>query len=292
MDYFSHGLWSYLIFSKSKNPWLAVLFGLLPDSLSWMIFFFYNLIMNGFKFGPPVLNGVPEWVFTLYGMSHSLVVVMVVFLIVYIFIKRIPIYIWAWPAMIIFDVLTHTADFLPTPFLWPISNFAFPGISWGSRWFFISNWSLMIILLVVVLLRKKGLLKFKLGRDGVKKFLSKFTFWLHLPITLMLFVPFAIPRSIWPGRVTFHFWYFVLVILLQFVWGLWYYPITKKIDIICPLTTLTQWLRGKPVDSPKNYKYSFIAELFKILKIKVSYFWVNVVLLVSLVIVTVQFVFG
>ena len=122
------------------------------------------------------------------------------------------------------------------------------------------------------------------------KIWAEVTFWLHLPIVILMFGLFAVPLSVWPGRVTFHFWYFVLVILIQFIWGLWYYPITKRIDIICPLTTLMQWLRGEPLKSKKNYRHSFIAELVRKLRLRISYGWVNVVLLVCLVIVTVQFI--
>lgn len=143
MDYFAHGLWSYILFSKTKKPLWAVFFGLLPDNLSWAIYFFYNLFTRN-SFGKPMLDDIPDWVWTLYGISHSLVVFAAVLLIVYLIFKTVPIYIYAWPIEIVIDLFTHTKEFLPTPFLWPISSYHFDGISWGSKWFMIVNYILIV----------------------------------------------------------------------------------------------------------------------------------------------------
>ena len=143
MDYFAHAFWSYIFYHKTKKPLYAVLFGILPDSASWLIYMFYRMIFAE-GFGRPMLNSIPEWVFTLYGISHSLIVVSVVFGIVYLILKKIPIYMYAWPIHILIDIPTHTREFLPTPFLWPVSTWTFPGISWGTPWFMVLNWSLII----------------------------------------------------------------------------------------------------------------------------------------------------
>ncbi len=129
--------------------------------------------------------------------------------------------------------------------------------------------------------KKKGLLV---------RLLIHLIFWLHLPIVILWFGLFLVPTSIWSGRITFHFWFMVIITLIQFLWGLVYFPVTRKIDIICPLTTLMQSLRGFPFRSKKNYGHSFIAELLEKLKLKVSYRWVNALLLVTLVLVVVEYV--
>ena len=147
MDYFSHGFWSYIFFNKISKPWYAVLFGLLPDTLSWAIYFVYNLF-NGTHFG---VSSIPPWVFTLYGISHSLIVAGVVIFLIYLFLRKVPVYIFAWPIAILMDIPTHSREFLPTPFLWPVSNWYFPGFSWGSRWFMVANWSLIIILMIYII---------------------------------------------------------------------------------------------------------------------------------------------
>ena len=122
---------------------------------------------------------------------------------------------------------------------------------------------------------------------GSKKISAEITFWLHLPIVIILFGMFAVPKSIWAGKVTFHFWYFIGIIIIQFIWSVSVY---RKFDIICPLTTLMQWLRGYPLKNKQNYAHSFIAELLEKMRIKVSYAWVNVILIVSLIILIVQYV--
>jgi len=153
MDYFAHGFWSYILFHTTKKPYLAVLIGLLPDSLSWGIYFIYNLFNGGMP-GKPNLALVPDWVYTLYGISHSLITWGLLILCIYIIFKNVPIYLYAAPIAILFDIPTHTREFLPTPFLWPISDWAFPGISWGSKWFMITNYSLIILCLAYIFWKK------------------------------------------------------------------------------------------------------------------------------------------
>ncbi|MBI2102454.1 hypothetical protein HYT55_01335 [Candidatus Woesearchaeota archaeon] len=73
-----------------------------------------------------------------------MIIAALVFLVVFLLLKRIPIYLYAWPLHIVIDIPTHTSNFLPTPFLWPLSSFAFPGISWASREFMVINYLLIL----------------------------------------------------------------------------------------------------------------------------------------------------
>ena len=139
---------------------------LLPDTLSWAVYFVYNLF-NGTHFG---VSSIPTWVFTLYGISHSLIFAGVVILLIYFLLRKVPVYIFAWPIAILMDIPTHSREFLPTPFLWPVSDWYFPGFSWGSRWFMIANWSLIILILIYLVLERKGLI------PKVKQMLSKLSF--------------------------------------------------------------------------------------------------------------------
>jgi len=147
MDTFAHGLWSYILFSSSKYIWLAVLFGVLPDLLSWTLFFFYPA-KNGFTWQNPDLSLIPKWVFTMYGITHSLFVVAAVFIAVFLIFKHIPIFLLAWPLHILIDIPTHSRQFLPTPFLWPFSIWAFPGITWSNFYFMIINYTLIVLSLL------------------------------------------------------------------------------------------------------------------------------------------------
>jgi hypothetical protein len=164
MDYFAHAAWSFIFFNKKKPIWAAIAFGILPDTLSWFLFMVYNLLFNGADLGKPALFKLPSWMISLYGVTHSLIVFLVIAGIIYLIFKKIPWYVYAWPIHILMDIPTHSRDFLPTPFLWPISNWFFPGFSWGQPWFMVLNWSLILIFIAYVIgkrLRTKSLGKKK-----------------------------------------------------------------------------------------------------------------------------------
>ena len=72
--------------------------------------------------------------------------------------KKNPWEILGWPLHILIDIPTHTYQFYPTPFLWPISTYKFDGISWGTPWFMIVNYSsLAIVLITLFVMREKRL---------------------------------------------------------------------------------------------------------------------------------------
>lgn len=165
MDIFAHGLWSYAVFHKKKYVWLATLFGLLPDFLSFGIIFMINLINGNFHRGPPSVGSLPEWLFAAYNITHSLVMFLFVFILIYAFTKR-----WFWPLTawaihILTDIPTHSFRFFPTPFLWPLSNYEFDGISWATPWFLVLNYvCLMTVFILIARNRakyKKRMVKFK-----------------------------------------------------------------------------------------------------------------------------------
>ena len=150
MDILAHGLWSFAVFHKKKYVWLAVLFGLLPDFTSFGILFAINLLNGSLQRGRPSLDALPTWIFASYNMTHSIVVFAFIFLLIYLIFKK-----WYWPFIawglhILIDIPTHSNSFFPTPFLWPMSNYKFNGISWATPWFMILNYgSLLIVFLVI-----------------------------------------------------------------------------------------------------------------------------------------------
>src|SRR3989344_2923362 len=154
MDIFAHGLWSFAIFSKRSDVWCAVLFGMMPDLLSFGILFFMNLFTGSLQRGPPALSTLPKWLFTAYTLTHSLVLFAAVFVLVFLVTKS-----WYWPLAawaihILIDIPTHSTRFFPTPFLWPISNYNFNGISWGTPWFMIINYISLSIVFVLMYFKK------------------------------------------------------------------------------------------------------------------------------------------
>lgn len=120
-----------------------------------------------------------------------------------------------------------------------------------------------------------------------KTILTEIIFWLHLPIVVVWFGLFFVPKSAWPEKVFFHFWYIIGIMLVQYLWGI---LIFRKTDIICPLTTLMQYLRGYSLKDKRNYSHSYIAELLEKMHItSITYRQINVILLITLIIVAVQY---
>ena len=74
MDTISHALWGKGLFGYRKYRWFAFLFGVIPDLLSFGLYFLFNFITNPFtvKWGKPELADIPDWVFSSYNFSHSL----------------------------------------------------------------------------------------------------------------------------------------------------------------------------------------------------------------------------
>ena len=125
-------------------------------------------------------------------------------------------------------------------------------------------------------------------KNKINKILIEIIFWLHLPIVILWFGLFVVPKSIFPPRVIFHFWYIVGIMFIQLIWSL---IIFRKLDIICPLTTWMQYLRGFPLKNENNINHSFIAELLKRLKLNVNYKFINILLIITLIVVSIQFFF-
>jgi len=72
--------------------------------------------------------------------------------------KRVPFELLGWLLHILIDIPTHSYSFYPTPFLWPISQFKFDGISWAIPWFMIANYSaLALVFLSLFLINKRRL---------------------------------------------------------------------------------------------------------------------------------------
>ena len=74
--------------------------------------------------------------------------------IIYLIKKKFHVFLLGWPLHILIDVPTHSSKIFPTPFLFPISNYTFNGISWGNPIFMLINYSALFIV-YLFLFRKK-----------------------------------------------------------------------------------------------------------------------------------------
>jgi hypothetical protein len=139
MDTLSHTLWGGGLFGFRGHMRLALLFGALPDLVSFGLWLPTRLLDNGFQPGPPPLDTIPAWVFSSYDFSHSLLVATVAITATALWRKEIAFTMLAWPCHILLDVPFHSADFFPTKILWPLSTWVYDGISWTNPWVWFSN---------------------------------------------------------------------------------------------------------------------------------------------------------
>ena len=155
MDTLSHALWGKGLFGYRKYRWYSFLFGALPDLFSFGIYFIHSIFFSSSPvMGRPTRSEIPEWVYSLYDISHSMVIASIIIFIAYKINKEFAFPMLAWPAHIILDFFTHSIEFFPTPILWPISDFKFDGIPWSNPIIFFTN--VLLIFLLFIYRRKKS----------------------------------------------------------------------------------------------------------------------------------------
>lgn len=174
MDLLAHTLWTTAAARKAnklaeKNNkkfklnliWTAF-WGIFPDLFAFTFPFLISawIIISsgefaGFFSANHKLADSFDLAHTLYQYSHSLIIFILVFVIVWIFLKRPPWILFAWLLHILIDIPSHALDFYPTPFLFPISNYHFPyGVRWSNEVFMIVNYSLLLIIWGNILMKK------------------------------------------------------------------------------------------------------------------------------------------
>jgi len=152
MDIISHVLWTNLVFKEIDPPQraVAVLFGVLPDLISFSFLTVKHFIRKTMHYTDPPLHVFPKYVFKIYNFTHSLIIWLGVF-----FILKILGFSWlalafcGWGLHILLDIFTHTSAFFPTPILWPFSKFHFSGINWSNKWFMLFNYAVLTFLYLV-----------------------------------------------------------------------------------------------------------------------------------------------
>jgi len=147
MDILAHGLWSYAALNKAPNAKAAILAGTLPDLIPFVPLLAYRLFKGTFKFSAPPHNpsDIPRLVYQVYDVTHSLITVIIVLGIITFLTRKFHLFLLAWPLHILLDIPTHTSDFFPTHFLFPLSDFHVNGINWGKPWFMLLNYSVLLV---------------------------------------------------------------------------------------------------------------------------------------------------
>ncbi len=151
MDILSHGLWGAVAFGRRSRPsfWLAFVTGLAPDLLSFGILYFAVALglaeKPDFSHGTPPESSIPRYVHQLYDITHSLVIFLVVFLLVWA-VRKQPVWeLGAWGLHVLVDVPTHSHSFFPTPVLWPLFTWKFDGWPWMNPAILIPNYVLLFL---------------------------------------------------------------------------------------------------------------------------------------------------
>jgi hypothetical protein len=188
MDILAHTLWTTAVARKAKiegekkkkrfklNLAWTAFFSIFPDLFAFTIPFilsFYKVITGQQVFGSfgtrhQVADGF-NLAHTLYQNSHSLVIWLLVFLVVWLISKRPRLELLGWMFHILIDIPSHSILFFPTPFLFPISNYVFPyGIAWSNTWFMIVNYTALLLVGGGFLIKKHSKNKF-LGHEKIEK---------------------------------------------------------------------------------------------------------------------------
>ncbi len=174
MDVFAHALWTHAVHRSTllvkgvrpqrRNIWVAVFFGLAPDLFSFGFLFatrIYHWLFAGGEFflsGPPNPGTVPRYVFESYNYTHSLVIFLAVFGLVWLVRKKPYWLMFGWGMHILFDVFSHSKALFPTPFLFPIADVKVNGWRWGDPTFMTINYSLLVVtyLAIFIFSNKRG----------------------------------------------------------------------------------------------------------------------------------------
>lgn len=189
MDGPSHIFWTYFVFkflrdkiAKPLNMKLAIFWGIFPDLFAFgipIILILAELLTGKIsiselpgpeKIEPPQqnFNSIIRIISLLYSISHSLIIFFTIAIIwtTILYLKRKPsstaiiqILPWelgGWMLHILIDIPTHSTQFYSTPFLWPISDIKFNGLSWSTPWFLALNYLTMTIFYLVYLKKKKA----------------------------------------------------------------------------------------------------------------------------------------
>ncbi len=146
MDTFSHALWGRGLFGYRSHPWLALLFGAMPDLVSFAPLLVLRLFNGTYVPGPPALETIPAWLFISYNVMHSFVTALLVIGLVAYLNRGVAFAMLAWPFHICLDFPFHTAAYFPTKIFWPLSDYYIDGISWGTPEVWFPNVAGLIVL--------------------------------------------------------------------------------------------------------------------------------------------------
>jgi hypothetical protein len=173
MDIFAHAIWTNVLATIARRKQEKMHRRLL--SVAWTTF--WGVFPDLFAFIIPFVIGIWGWVSgaefhygretiaeglapMLYNYSHSLVIWLVVFGVMWAIYKRPRWELLGWVLHILIDIPSHANGFYLTPLFFPISGWKFThGVSWAHPVFMITNYSTMLVAWVGVMWYRRKIKK-------------------------------------------------------------------------------------------------------------------------------------
>jgi hypothetical protein len=165
MDILAHGLWAGIGIAWARRRWAiaprtaaaTVALAIVPDLMQLLpllgaavfggqgmrVLSAYATALPGLEPALPPL--VAMWSHHLHCIMHSAIVAAAVTAFVWAWRKALWLPLLGWWSHIVIDVFSHSADFYPSPVLYPITQRGFDGVAWNTPAFLITNYAAMTI---------------------------------------------------------------------------------------------------------------------------------------------------
>ena len=160
MDIFAHALWAGAAMVLARRRWpiaprtivLTMGMAALPDVpqllplVGWQMFGDGSAaVLQAYAYAVPGQEpALPPLVallsFHLHCSMHSAIVAGAVTLLMWAVLRSVWVPLLGWWSHIVIDVFTHSAEYYPSPVLYPITERGFDGLAWNTPWFLVLNY--------------------------------------------------------------------------------------------------------------------------------------------------------
>ena len=137
MDIISHGLWGATLVRKRNLFWWTFLAGMAPDILGSGPAFLYLLTIGKF-WGTETWQLLPQWTRESYHFHHSILSVIIYYIILIIFLRRYSILIIPYLFHVVLDAFVHSTD-MTNRLFYPLEpNAGIWGLNWWEHWWIVA----------------------------------------------------------------------------------------------------------------------------------------------------------